>query len=128
MKILSTFILSASTLLLISCSDKADSTQSSGITGAPVNFSSPGSAQPAANAAPGAVNPAHGAPGHNCAIPVGAPLNAPAGTQATQPAVQTEPAPQLTPQTQGIASPAVNPAHGAPGHDCAIPVGAPLSK
>ena len=61
------------------------------------------------------LNPAHGAPGHDCAIAVGAPLSSAAnGSPAmVQPSMNNEVK--------------LNPAHGAPGHDCAIAVGAPLS-
>lgn len=58
------------------------------------------------------VNPAHGQPGHDCAIPVGAPLKS--NTTASGPA----------PSAGGVL---LNPAHGQPGHDCALPVGAPLN-
>ena len=73
------------------------------------------------------LNPAHGEPGHDCAIPVGAPLDG-SGVQnqganipnATQPVLQTS--------AQGkAASSGINPTHGQPGHDCAVAVGAPLS-
>lgn len=85
-----------------------------------------------------APNPAHGQPGHRCDIAVGAPLNSPATTPATTPAqpkvqtVSSSPAPVVvTPTTSAApADPNVklNPAHGQPGHDCAIAVGAPLKK
>ncbi|RYY38770.1 MAG: hypothetical protein EOO08_13220 [Chitinophagaceae bacterium] len=73
-----------------------------------------------------APNPAHGQPNHRCDIAVGAPLNSPAGTGLAQPGAQ----PQVQ-QAQPAAQPAngtvrLNPAHGEPGHDCAIPVGQPL--
>ena len=80
-----------------------------------------------------APNPAHGQPGHRCDIAVGAPLNSPA-TSPAQPQVQTvssAPAPVVvTPTSAGPADPNVklNPAHGQPGHDCSIAVGAPLKK
>ena len=69
------------------------------------------------------LNPAHGQPGHDCDIEVGAPLdgsgvqNQPsfAPNQATQPAAPSQPA-----------TGALNPAHGQPGHDCGVAVGAPL--
>ena len=88
----------------------------------------------AATALPGAgLNPAHGEPGHRCDISVGAPLNsAPAATTApaTQPPVTTIATPPQTitaPSTTPASSNAkLNPAHGQPGHDCAIAVGAPL--
>lgn len=75
--------------------------------------------------APG-MNPAHGEPGHRCDISVGAPLNSPPGnTAALQQTVMPTPAPTPAP----VANPmnlAVNPAHGEPGHSCAIAVGAPF--
>lgn len=90
---------------------------------APVNN---GAAQAqTANAGTAKLNPAHGEPGHDCAIPVGAPLDGSGGK-----------APQAATLTQDNAAPAnpsvsaegkkLNPAHGQPGHDCAVPVGAPL--
>lgn len=113
----------------------------------PVVLNAPAT-QPVTQAASTAkgMNPAHGQPGHRCDIPVGAPLNSPAGA-APQPQVQqiqptstpTGPSsvgPQITPiQPAPSAQPAIvpaggkgriNPAHGQPGHDCAKPVGAPL--
>ena len=75
--------------------------------------------------ASGPLNPAHGEPGHRCEIPVGAPLNsAPAGASTTI-------SPNLAPSTSPVAAPAMgsgklNPPHGEPGHDCAVPVGSPL--
>ncbi len=66
----------------------------------------------------GALNPAHGQPGHRCEIAVGAPLSsAPAKTTAIQ---QTD-----TSQINKIVQ-ELNPAHGLPGHSCEIEVGAPL--
>jgi hypothetical protein len=80
-----------------------------------------------------ALNPEHGMPGHRCEIPVGAPLNSPAATQATQsqPAMQQPAASpsieqQIKPKTSNTAR--LNPAHGEPGHDCNIPVGEPLKN
>ncbi|MDG4946455.1 hypothetical protein NMK71_08515 [Weeksellaceae bacterium KMM 9713] len=71
-----------------------------------------------------ALNPAHGQPGHDCAIPVGAPLNSkPASNQNMTP-VQAPV--QNQPSTAPTGSGMVNPPHGQPGHDCAVPVGAPL--
>lgn len=77
-------------------------------------------------------NPAHGQPGHDCAIPVGAPLKQNvSNSQATAAPVVTVPsAPQTTtpPATQQpSAGQKLNPAHGQPGHKCEIPVGAPLT-
>jgi hypothetical protein len=80
-------------------------------------------------------NPAHGQPYHDCAIAVGAPLNAknnaPATAAPSPAAVTTSPvnAPVVTPPTVPANQKEVrlNPAHGQPGHSCAIAVGAPLS-
>ena len=81
-----------------------------------------------------APNPAHGQPGHRCDIAVGAPLNSPAGNTA-QPGVQqtvTAPPSVAAPSTPTAISTdpnvKLNPAHGQPGHDCSIAVGAPLKK
>ena len=71
------------------------------------------------------VNPAHGLPGHRCDIPVGAPLNSAAATQAT-PAATTTTSSTVSP-IRVDKTPAVNPPHGEPGHTCSLPVGAPLS-
>lgn len=71
-------------------------------------------------------NPAHGQPGHDCAKPVGAPLKQNVShTQNT-----AEPSQTVTPQPvaqQPSSGQKLNPAHGQPGHDCAKPVGAPLT-
>lgn len=92
---------------------------------------------PAATVATGkGLNPAHGQPGHRCDISVGMPLNSPVGKTATTaaPTVQTITAPNTTPVAApvNIGSPAgtakLNPAHGQPGHDCAVQVGAPLKN
>lgn len=119
-----------------------------GIQQTTANTSAPNSGQTTGSA--GALNPAHGAPGHRCDIAVGAPLNSSsAQTQASVPVQQqiipnqaatTAPtsARQVTqPTTKATTTPAVpmhndkgqklNPEHGKPGHKCEIPVGAPLT-
>ncbi len=111
---------------------KVDSTN----TEAKTEVAQPNQVQVAAPAPTTAgLNPEHGMPGHRCDIPVGQPLNsapAPAPTVGMNPAptVQqiTPVAPQqpATPQAIGP-KPALNPAHGEPHHDCAIPVGDPLT-
>lgn len=80
-------------------------------------------------------NPAHGQPYHDCAIAVGAPLNA----KNNAPAVSTSapaPATAVPANAPAVTAPSVpanqkevklNPAHGQQGHSCAIAVGAPLS-
>lgn len=104
---------------------------------APVNTSS---SAVAATKSSVRLNPAHGQPGHDCAIAVGAPLKgsvakvaapAPAPVQATAPnfSVASVPAAapvQATAPNFGVPNVKVNPAHGQPGHDCAVAVGAPL--
>ncbi len=94
------------------------------------------------NTPSGKLNPPHGEPGHRCEIPVGAPLD----SEPTTPTITTEPtitpsfsAPASTPvatptfsmegqQGKSSTPPGINPPHGEPGHDCAIPVGQPLKK
>jgi hypothetical protein len=96
-------------------------------------------AEKAGSIATGAgLNPAHGQPGHRCDIAVGMPLNsAPVKANAKQPTVQTVAAPvaqapvSTTTPVNNAASAGnarLNPAHGQPGHDCAVQVGAPLKN
>jgi hypothetical protein len=73
-----------------------------------------------------ALNPAHGQPGHDCAIPVGAPLNG-SGTSSNGAQGQTINVNNnnVTPiKASGGAG--INPPHGQPGHRCDIKVGDPL--
>lgn len=93
------------------------------------------------------MNPPHGQPGHKCEIAVGAPLNSaiskpkpgatitqqptftttttnsPSSTVASTPALLNPNSGEITPTAAGM-----NPPHGQAGHDCAVAVGAPLSK
>lgn len=73
------------------------------------------------------VNPAHGLPGHRCDLPVGAPLTASAGSTPNATQTSQQPSTSVSP-IRVDQTPRVNPAHGEPGHDCAVPVGAPLDK
>jgi hypothetical protein len=93
----------------------------------------------ASTANAGALNPAHGQPGHRCEIAVGAPLStAPAAPTATvaQPTAQPITVKQNAPTMVPTAAPApaaptakgMNPPHGQPGHRCEIAVGAPLDS
>lgn len=88
------------------------------------------SAGDASKAMPSAgLNPAHGQPGHRCDIAVGAPLNSAPAVAGQPKAVQAVSAPATTvpaPAMPANPNAKLNPAHGQPGHDCAIPVGAPL--
>ncbi len=76
------------------------------------------------------LNPPHGEPGHRCEIPVGAPLDgtpATTGTVTTPSAGATPARPDVpTASTPNLSSGKINPPHGEPGHDCAVPVGSPL--
>ena len=73
------------------------------------------------------VNPQHGLPGHRCDLPVGAPLTASAGSTPTPTPTSQLPSTSVSP-IRVDQTPSVNPAHGELGHDCAVPVGAPLNK
>ncbi|AKD02246.1 hypothetical protein POKO110462_07575 [Pontibacter korlensis] len=118
MKIASYTLVIASALLFAACSE--DQKNETTTTSATVPAANVNQAQPAQT--PGkavALNPPHGEPGHNCAIPVGAPLDGPPLPRLVKP--NLSPVPSQTP-------PGMNPPHGQPGHDCAIPVGAPLGK
>jgi len=85
---------------------------------------------------PPGMNPPHGQPGHDCAIPVGQPLNSAPKAAQTQPNLNVPSGPRINmtpptaPQqsTTTTTAPGMNPPHGQPGHDCAIPVGAPLNS
>jgi hypothetical protein len=82
----------------------------------------------------GAVNPAHGQPGHRCDISVGAPLSAPKGqtppqqaaVQAGNPVVQNTTTVVNSNKKPAAVAKGMNPAHGQAGHRCDIPVGASL--
>jgi hypothetical protein len=146
MKISANILIPAALLALVSCAEPRKNNVVDVRPGAPLF---PSAAAPGQAGATGNVNPPHGQPGHNCAIPVGAPLTAtPAPNLNTAPAVApgagstvlptgplASPAPPAavtpTPPPLPVATPAAagtNPPHGQPGHDCSIAVGAPLTK
>ena len=81
------------------------------------------------NTETGPLNPKHGEPRHRCDIPEGAPLNGPVNNPSTIPPTTAAPV-FKTPSSQQPLTNTVklNPAHGEPGHDCAIPVGQPLKN
>lgn len=121
MKITLNLFLLASFVSFMSCSDGNKNTES--------NSATPGTA-PSAMAAPGntaALNPPHGQPGHRCDIEVGAPLNTPVAPNLPMPNLTPLPA-QGTSAPGGSVAAGTNPPHGEPGHDCAVPVGAPLNR
>lgn len=88
----------------------------------------------------GPLNPPHGKPGHQCKVPVGAPLNAPAAAATAspdsarlslrnlgnQPQFLNTPAPANS--LPAATAPGLNPAHGQPGHRCDLALGAPLNS
>lgn len=98
------------------------------ITSAPMDAQAP-------SASAGTVsdpNPPHGEPGHRCEIPVGASLSGTppsSGPMDQMPTTQPIAIPQMSAQpaaAAGSTPPGMNPPHGEPGHDCAVPVGSPL--
>ncbi|HTM91029.1 MAG TPA: hypothetical protein VL095_01320 [Flavisolibacter sp.] len=122
-------VISFAALLLASCND-SDSQQEAELTPNTVDTSNITVSDPVQQTTPvntnsnnsAALNPEHGAPGHRCDIPVGAPLNSPAGNDNLTPLLNTQNLPQQ-PVNNNVQ---LNPAHGQPGHDCSIPVGQPL--
>lgn len=73
------------------------------------------------------LNPPHGEPGHRCEIPVGAPLDGSSDQSSIQPAANVQnPIVPIGPAAPANGSARLNPPHGEPGHDCAVPVGSPL--
>ena len=126
MKIISRIAAAALFFGLMSCSDSG---KTENTTSAPAANATPGVVAPQA-ATPGTtvgLNPPHGEPNHRCDIEVGAPLNSPAKPNLSTPPAFTPSLNNTTPQPQTVA-PGTNPPHGQPGHDCGVPVGAPLTK
>lgn len=118
-------ILGICSIMMISCREEGERGESPEIQSEEVETTE----NPRTTAA---LNPAHGQPGHTCAIPVGAPLD-----QANNSSTQQQQQPQNTNTTtsntspmrvnSSSATPQKNPPHGQPGHDCAVPVGADLN-
>ncbi|WP_242927964.1 hypothetical protein [Pontibacter vulgaris] len=123
MKTTTSLLLSLSVFCLIGCSEKKPAATTTPGTAAPATTIQ----QPANGAV--ALNPAHGQPGHRCDIEVGAPLNLPPQPRlnTAPPALSTPPVSTPVPVQSNVAA-GTNPPHGQPGHDCGIPVGAPLNK
>ena len=171
MKIYSLFVIAVCSIVFISCGNNSTDDNAATTTAAPATITPASTTQPVAtqqnpaasgstvapppSLAPGQLtqsgstkgvtyNPAHGQPGHDCAIAVGAPLKTQSGTATTATPVQitpqttqsapvvqttTAPPPTIVPVSQPSAGqPKLNPAHGQPGHDCAIAVGQPLKS
>lgn len=126
-------LFAASTLLFVSCNDKETKVENTTQTTQEATLEqkkqalqnvTPAQSQ-GTNSSSGnlAVNPAHGQPGHDCTIPVGAPLKGTGSTTITQ-----KPLNITTDQgtLQSTSEGKINPPHGQPGHRCDIQVGAPL--
>ena len=110
-----TLTIIAAALFLVSCKDEEKN------EAAPAEVETTEAATTTAQ-----LNPEHGAPGHRCDIPVGAPLSSASGTNTQQNTSTTSPT--VSPVWTKQAAPKKNPPHGQPGHDCSIPVGADLNS
>lgn len=73
-------------------------------------------------------NPAHGKPGHTCALAVGAPLQQSTATQPQKNITNISPVTVSTPIAVNTSGQKLNPKHGEPSHRCDIAVGAPLDS
>jgi len=102
----------------------------------PTNFEVPLHLNGLANIGKGnmKLNPEHGKPGHQCSVPVGAPLNSmsplnstPAPSSAAMQKILSFPI-QPNSESISLAADAPNPDHGKPGHRCDIAIGAPLNS
>ncbi len=131
------YLFIASILVLAACSNEGTKDEEINTpetsTETPAQVTTPATEIEVQPAAEVVLNPAHGEPGHDCAVAVGAPLNSPAGQQATPQVQQVQPnlntQPQLqAPPAQNASGQKLNPPHGEPGHDCAVAVGAPLNS
>ncbi|GGE59418.1 hypothetical protein EV200_103501 [Pedobacter psychrotolerans] len=116
-------------IVFCSCSNKKkESNQTivqtpSGLEGLQKNVSSPVVQSAKTNLI---YNPAHGKPGHTCALAVGAPLQQSAATQPQKNI--TNASSVTTPISVNTSGKKLNPKHGEPGHRCDIAVGAPLDS
>ncbi len=136
MKIPTAFsLLFSSVILLSACSsDTPNSDAPSSMPAMPAA----GTTAPASSGSSAQLNPPHGEPGHVCEIPVGQPLDGSGGTTApadgqniqmgggTDFAPQTMTIPSASSSDVTLPSGTANPAHGEPGHVCAVSVGDPL--
>jgi hypothetical protein len=122
MKTTFNLLLAAALIGFTACSDGDSKTNRINST---ANAGTTPMATPSGNVA---LNPEHGQPGHRCDLEVGAPLNTPAQPKLTTPQPTLQPQPSFQPQPSGSVAAGTNPPHGQPGHDCAVPVGAPLPK
>ncbi|MFC6998187.1 hypothetical protein [Rufibacter roseus] len=129
MKKASYLLISASLLFVFGCSESKTTSTENSAPVTPAAATVPGQPTATQPAPSTALNPPHGEPGHRCEIPVGAPLNSQPSTNSQLPPAPALAAPVFTPPpAQGATAAGTNPPHGQPGHDCSIPVGAPLSK
>lgn len=109
-------IFAAIAVLIASCGNKAENTNTKGSTPLKTNALATNTTASAAG-----VNPAHGQPGHRCDIPVGAPLNSPTGQSVSIPKMSTVPqnvsaaiqnkGMTTTPTVQPVSQPVAQPAN-----------------
>ncbi len=145
------FIISLIAMVFVSCNSSGDRMAIKSDQSSPATFSTPPeqgadsngqdnivntptaptAATPANSNAAVILNPSHGAPGHRCDIAVGQPLNESASTVVPS-TTNSTPTPKISlpqiPVQPTTKTARLNPAHGAPGHDCSIAVGQPLKS
>lgn len=108
------FSICLAVVILSACGQKSDKKESVNTPAATTSSTTP------------LINPAHGMPGHDCTLQVGAPLPQKESAQP-QPA-NNAPVSAAPSSPVEVSKPGkLNPAHGEPGHRCDIAVGAPLS-
>ena len=128
-------LITCTAALLTACSEGNESeigtAPSRAITPESIAKPNPSAINPATAGGP-RLNPPHGEPGHICEVAVGAPLDGSTTNAGTS--IQMNTSPTATPgspvqigaPTSAPGSGRINPPHGEPGHDCAVPVGEPL--
>ena len=127
---LKVFTFSLVALVFVSCNSSGDRKLTEQDPSYPATYATPPEqgVDSSANAAV-VLNPAHGALGHRCDIAVGQPLNGSAVIPST---TNSTPTPSISlpqlPVQPADKTVRLNPAHGAPGHDCSIAVGQPLKS
>tara|TARA_R110002072_G_scaffold22615_1_gene79464 strand:- start:310675 stop:311070 length:396 start_codon:yes stop_codon:yes gene_type:complete len=119
-------LFSMSVLFLYSCEEKTKKDNKSTSNQTEAVTPAKKVATPAKSADGVTLNPSHGQPGHRCDIAVGAPLNSkptPVRTNTQKSDVMLD---NNNSSTTTLPKGTPNPAHGQPGHNCAVKVGDPL--
>ncbi len=131
-KSLPLFVSALALVVFISCKDEKKDQSATETSETPAQTTNSAQNNTSNNNGDVALNPAHGQPGHRCDIPVGQPLNS-GSSSADSPVINsTQSSPVINnngnvPVNNNTTSGNVNPPHGQPGHNCDIPVGAPLN-